>query len=128
MSSSFSALDLLNKRKSDCDKRSLIDLIQLVLDDPNVRERARNHGAELRWEWSRALYQAEVEDFAQSPAAQNPRAAWRRKSVTRRQVYLIGEAVRCFELDPLNVTNRGEAYEWLRMVGGNPRFNQELKE
>lgn len=79
-------------------------------------------GAELRWQWQHDLYHAEVDAFAASSAAQNQRAQWRKKPITRGQIYLIDEAIRCFELNPPALTTRGEAYEWLRRVGGNPRF------
>lgn len=107
---------------------SLVDLIRQVLSDPSILQAFRRKGARLWWDWNRALYHAEVEAFAQSDAARDPRASWRRRPPSRRQLYLIDEAVRAFELDPPTITNRGQAYEWLRQVGGNPRFSTHSTE
>ena len=115
------ALPLLNEAARSSGG-SLVDLIVAILSDANISAPFREQGALLRWEWHRHLYHAEVDAFSQSGAALNPRAAWRRKPPTSRQLYLISEAIRAFELDPPTVTNRGEAYEWLRQIGGNPRF------
>ncbi|RSU75862.1 hypothetical protein BRX37_10235 [Sphingomonas sp. S-NIH.Pt3_0716] len=104
------------------DGASLLDVFNQLLLDPILAQKFRDEGAKLRWEWNRALYVSEVESFAQSKAAQNQRAAWRRKPPTRGQIYLISEAVRAFDFDPPIVSTRGEAFEWLRKVGGNPRF------
>lgn len=104
------------------DSDSLVEIFDQLLSNPHLARKFRDQGARLRWEWNRALYVSEVESFAQSKAAQNPKAPWRRKPPTRGQIYLISEAVRAFDLDPPNLRSRGEAYEWLRKTGGNPRF------
>ncbi|MCW2365834.1 hypothetical protein M2333_001612 [Sphingobium sp. B11D3B] len=106
---------------------SLVDLIVAILSDANISAPFREQGALLRWQWHRDLYHAEVEAFSKSEASRNPRAAWRRKPPTSRQIYLISEAIRAFELDPPSVSTRGEAYEWLRKVGGNPRFAHSVE-
>lgn len=121
LSSGESTLPLLKKfgRAEDTD---LLQPILRIMADKNLYTLLRQRGATLRWEKNSALYFAEVEKFAKSTKAQNPNAAWRKKSATRNQIYLIGEVVRCFGLSPPPIRTRGEAFEWLYEHGGNPSF------
>lgn len=123
LSSGESTLHLLNKfgREEDTD---LLQPILRIMADKNLYRLLRERGGALRWEKNSALYFAEVEKFASSAKAQNPNAAWRKKSPTRNQIYLISEVVRCFDLSPPAICTRGEAFEWLYEHGGNPRFAQ----
>lgn len=121
ISQASDALRLLAQFRCESD-RTLMDPISRILKHPDHFPILRQRGAALRWEWNFELYQEEVAAFAQSKSARNPNAAWRRKSPTRRQIYLIGEVVRCFRVSPPALCTRGEAYEWLREHGGNPRF------
>ena len=101
---------------------NLLQPIIRIMADKDLYSSLRQRGGFLRWEKSRALYIAEVEEFARSPKARNPKAAWRRKSPTKNQIYLIREVVRCFDLTLPKICTRGEAFDWLYAAGGNPRF------
>lgn len=121
LSSGAQTLQLLSEfsRAEDDD---LLQPIMRIMADKDLYSSLRQRGGHLRWEKSRALYVTEVEEFARSPKARNPKAAWRRKSPTKNQIYLIREVVRCFDLTPPKICTRGEAFEWLYAAGGNPRF------
>lgn len=114
-------LQLLAKA-SRAEDENLMQSITRIMADEDLRSSLRKRGGLLRWEKSRALYITEVENFATSAAARNPNGRWRRKSPSRKQIYLIAEIVRCFDISPPEICTRGEAFEWLYAVGGNPRY------
>ncbi|WP_226697089.1 hypothetical protein [Qipengyuania flava] len=107
---------------SRAEDENLLQPIMRIMADKDLYLSLRQRGGFLRWEKCRALYIADVEGFERSAAAQNPNARWRRKPPTKNQLYLIAEAVRCFELPPPAICTRGDAHGWLRDNGGNPRF------
>ena len=107
---------------SRADDENLLQPIMRIMADKDLYPSLRQRGGLVRWEKCRALYIADVVDFECSAAARNPNARWRRKPPTKSQLYLISEAVRCFQLPPPDISTRGDAHGWLRDNGGNPRF------
>ena len=107
---------------SRAEDENLLQPIMRIMANENLHSSMRQRGGLLRWEKCRALYIADVEDFERSAAARIPNARWRRKPPTKNQLYLIAEAVRCFELPLPVICTRGDAHGWLRDNGGNPRF------
>lgn len=107
---------------SRAEDKNLLQPMMRIMADKDLYASLRQEGGLLRWEKCRALYIADVEDFERSAAARNPNARWRRKPPTKNQLYLIAEAVRCFQLPPPAISTRGDAHGWLRDNGGNPRF------
>lgn len=121
LSSGARTLHLLSEF-SRAEDENLLQPIMRIMADENLHSSMRQRGGFLRWEKCRALYIADVEDFERSAAARNPNARWRRKPPTKNQLYLIAEAIRCFQLPPPAISTRGDAHGWLRDNGGNPRF------
>ena len=121
LASGTETLQLLSEF-SRADDENLLQPITRIMADKDLYSSLRQRGGLLRWEKCRALYIAEVEDFERSEAARNPNARWRRKPPTKSQLYLIAEAVRCFQLPRPAISTRGDAHGWLRDNGGNPRF------
>lgn len=107
---------------SRAEDENLLQPIMRIMADKDLYPSLRQRGGLFRWEKCRALYIADVEDFERSAAGRNPNARWRRKPPTKNQLYLIAEAVRCFQLPPPAISTRGDAHGWLRDNGGNPRF------
>lgn len=75
-----------------------------------------------RFHWLSALHRAETEEFLQTKAGRDPKAAWRTRPVTKRQAFLAQEMVRALNVPPPEFRNRGEAFDWIYRQGGNPRF------
>ena len=121
LASGAETLQLLSEF-SRADDENLLQPIMRIMADKDLYSSLRQQGGLLRWEKSRALYITEVEKFATSAAARNPNGRWRRKTPSRKQIYLIAEIVRCFNFALPEICTRGEAFEWLYAVGGNPRF------
>ena len=121
LSSGARTLQLLSEFSREEDE-NLLEPMMRIMADKDLYPSLRQRGGFLRWEKCRALYIADVEDFERSAAARNPNARWRRKPPTKNQLYLIAEAVRCFQLPPPAISTRGDAHGWLRDNGGNPRF------
>lgn len=82
----------------------------------------RDWGAWSRFTWLRDLYRQVVADFEASPAGRDPRRSWRKAAPTARQQYLVGELARFLQLDRPEFVCRGDVHDWLRVGGGNPRF------
>lgn len=87
------------------------------------------HGEIIRqWgEWSRhhwlgPLVHQETVDFLKTKAGRDPKASWRSDTVTPRQSYIILEFARIFQIMAPEFATRGEAFDWIREQGGNPRF------
>lgn len=85
----------------------------------------RAWGVWSRWCWLKSLYLQETELFLASPAGQDPKAGWRRKAPTAKQTYLIAQICTDLQKDGQTFATRGEAFDWIREQGGNPKFKVE---
>lgn len=106
---------------------SYIDHIRIALDHPQRRAYCVELGAYHRFQFKSEVYRNAVTEWQATPAASDPAARWRRRSVTAKQQYLIAVVAEClsaaepdFQLPHLG--NRGAAHDWLRNVGGRPMF------
>lgn len=95
-----------------------------VLADPDKLDWCRTLGASIQWRRLRALYQAQVAEFARIDAAMpaKDRARWRSRSITREQRYMIAQIYGLTGEPPPALRNRGEAAAFIASAGGNPRF------
>lgn len=103
----------------------LTEWMSAIFADQDRYEWCRAHGVLRRWRWCKKLYDAEVTCFHNTPQAKNPNSTWRLKSITPGQYYLIRQACRMLRAPEPEIGNRGAAYDWLKEVGGNPRFWSE---
>lgn len=94
-----------------------------ILSETEQGNHVREWGIWGRGTWNRKLYIWETEGFFRTKKGQDPQQGWRRQNVTRRQLYLISEICRCLIVLEPAPANRGEAYEWIKVNGGNPRFS-----
>ena len=85
----------------------------------------RAHGVWVRWRWLRELYLEETERFLRSKKGRDPKARWRAEQPTSNQTYLIAEICLDLELELQRFATRGQAFDWIRGHGGNPRFTRE---
>jgi hypothetical protein len=100
----------------------LMDLIARILEDPGRREWCRQWGGWFWWEHNHALYQAEVGSFLASRKADTPNAKWRSRPATSEQLYLIETISSLLGCETPADLDRGEAFDWIREKGGNPRY------
>jgi hypothetical protein len=83
----------------------------------------REWGVWSRLTWLRNLYIKETVRFLLTRKGQDTKQRWRSERVTARQKHLIREISRALELlEPVFAT-RGDAFEWIKGHGGNPRFH-----
>ena len=85
----------------------------------------RAWGVWSRWHWLRALHIEETETFLRSQAGRDPKAAWRRKPPTVNQTYLIEQICLDLQVELPRFRTRGEAFNWIEEMGGNPRYLSE---
>lgn len=118
---------------------ALLLLVQVALADPDQSIASslrslflspagpvlRELGVWASWQRLKALYVEEVEAVQASPFGQKPNHSSRRRPPTNRQNYLVSEVCRALQIEPRSFRTRGEAYEWLLALGGNPRFWSE---
>ena len=83
---------------------------------------ARAWGVWAKWQWLRSLYEQAVDGFENSHAGRDPNAAWRKRRPTRRQQYLVMEICRLLLIAVPLFASSGDAHDWLKARGGNPRF------
>lgn len=79
-------------------------------------------GRSSRLQWLSELYIEETEAFLKTEAGRDPKAPWRSRPPTRRQVFLAAEMARAIGINAPTFDTRGEAFEWVRRQGGNPRY------
>lgn len=118
------ALRWLANARSEALAETLLDYIAGILRDPERGEWCRQWGRRIWWERSRALYEAELQSFIASGKADDPKARWRSRHPTKEQLYLIATICTLLEIEAPSDLTRGEAFEWIRSQGGNPRFQQ----
>lgn len=83
----------------------------------------REWGVWSRLAWLHKLYWQETIGFLQTKKGSDPKQGWRSDKPTARQKHLIRELARTFdELEP-KFARRGDAFEWIKGQGGNPRFH-----
>lgn len=83
----------------------------------------REWGVWSRLTWLHKLYWQETVGFLQTKKGSDPKQGWRSETPTARQRHLIRELARTFdELEP-KFARRGDAFEWIKAQGGNPRFH-----
>lgn len=116
------ALQWLAHARGEAPAETLLDLIAIILRDPARSEWCRQWGRRIWWERSRALYEAELKSFLGSGKAEDPKARWRSRSPTKEQLYLIATICTLLEIEAPSELTRGEAFNWIRSQGGNPRF------
>lgn len=85
-------------------------------------EQIRAWGMWRRWHWLSDLYRAETEAFLNSKKGKDPNARWRSEKPTAAQEHIIREASRLLQIERPEFTRRGDAFEWIKAAGGNPRF------
>lgn len=100
---------------------TLANIIRLILDDKERAGRCAEWGQHLAWSRMRQLYEAEVNAFISSEKC-GPKARWRRDPITAAQNYLISEICKLDSIENPTLTKKGQAFDWLRERGGNPRF------
>ena len=101
---------------------SLSGLLRLLFAS-EVGAEIREWGEWSRMTWLHKLYWKETIGFLQTKKGQDPKERWRSDIVTAQQKHLIREIAHAFdELEPKFV-RRGDAFEWIKSQGGNPRFH-----
>lgn len=81
-------------------------------------------GVWARWQWEKTVYCEAVDRFE---AGEKADRAWRDRPITSAQAYIIEEIVSANrtanpDFKPPSMPTRGEAHDWIRQQGGNPRF------
>lgn len=100
---------------------SLSGLLRLLFAS-EVGRQIREWGVWSRLTWLRALYLQETVSFLLSKKGMDPAQRWRKEKPTERQKYLAREISRALNIEEPSFDLRGEAFEWLKEQGGNPRF------
>src|SRR5690606_31233929 len=88
----------------------------------NHGEVIRKWGEWSRWHWLSELVNRETNVFLASEKGRDPRQRWRSEEPTLNQEYLLLEIARIGGLIAPKLSTRGDAFEWIRDQGGNPRF------
>lgn len=82
----------------------------------------REWGEWSRRVWLAGLYWDQTVAFLQSKKGSDPKEAWRKEPLTAEQAYLAGEIGRICRQEVPPFPTRGDAFEWIKERGGNPRF------
>ena len=104
-----------------------VDHVRVALDHRQRWAYCVELGAYHRFQFKSEVYRNAVFDWQARPAANDPTAPWRRRSITAKQRYLIEIVVDCLaaispSFQQPHLANRGAAHDWLRDVGGRPMF------
>ena len=83
----------------------------------------REWGVWSRLTWLRNLYWAETIGFLQTAKGRDPKERWRSDRTTARQKHLLPEISRALNIPDPMLPRRGDAFEWIKHQGGNPRFS-----
>ncbi len=95
-----------------------------ILFTSEAGEEIRAWGVWSRGVWLRNLYVEETVNFLLTKKAQDPAQRWRKDKVTARQQHLLRELSRALDINVPGLANRGEAFDWIKANGGNPRFRE----
>ncbi|AMK22078.1 hypothetical protein [Sphingobium sp. TKS] len=87
-------------------------------------QQIRAWGAWRRWHWLSDLYRAETQTFLNSKKGKDPAQQWRSGKPTAAQEHIIREIARLLQIDRPAFARRGDAFEWIKAAGGNPRFHE----
>lgn len=101
---------------------SLSGLLRLLFAS-EVGASIREWGVWSRLTWLRKLYWQETSGFLQTKKGSDPKQRWRGERPTARQKHLIRELGRALGTLEPKFARRGDAFEWIRAQGGNPRFH-----
>jgi len=82
----------------------------------------RAWGEWSRRTWLRDLYLAETVTFLATKTGSDPKQAWRNQKPTARQEHIIREISRIDKCAEPTFGRRGEAFDWIKARGGNPRY------
>lgn len=82
----------------------------------------REWGKWSRLRWLHNLYWKETAFFLSSEKGWDPKARWRSEKPTASQKHLVREISRVLQLAEPTFAKRGDAFDWLKAQGGNPRF------
>lgn len=118
------ALLLLVRQAVDAPEAAIVDLLAQLFRSPAGRV-IRDHGVWVRWNWLRELYVAKTQDFFASRKGCDPKARWRSEKPTVNQIYIAAQICLDLQLEPRTFANRGEAFDWITLKEGNPRFAHE---
>lgn len=124
LSLDLTAVVLLAQHAIEQPNLSFVELIGRLFRSPSGRV-VRDHGAWERWNWLRNLYVKETETFFASRKGRDPKARWRKEKPSVDQRYLVEEICLDLQLEHRSFANRGEAHDWIKKQGGNPRFTRE---
>lgn len=107
---------------------NFVDCLRSVLSDEARREYLVYRGIWVRWKFLAHAYHADVAVFEAGKHGQDPAARWRFGKTTYRQRYLVEMISRLLassdpEFSRPELLNAGQTHDWLRSVGGNPRFS-----
>jgi len=116
------ALVWLARARAELGTATLPQLIGFVMAEPARREWFKAWGMWVLWDRRRALYEASVQSFLDSGKADDPEASWRAKHPTDDQIELIHSLCDLDGETPPTELTRGEAFEWIRVRAGNPRY------
>lgn len=100
------------------------DIVDWIFSDPARLAWCEQWGRILQWRHRKALYTQEVERFLQGGPV-DPKASWRRKPISIGQEALVATLCDLLRVPIPDLKNRGAAFEWLRMHGGNPSYWRE---
>lgn len=100
------------------------DLVKAVFTDQACYAWCHQWGRILQWRRRKSLYDAAVTSFMTSGKA-GPKARWRREEISDDQAALIATLAHILGEALPDVANRGEAFDWIDVRGGNPTYWQE---
>ena len=115
------ALQWLAEARLQYGPMTFADAVKIVLADPVRAEWCHRWGEYRRRIYRKAIYDASVTSFIESGKA-GPREAWRRDEITTDQTGLIEDICETLSLPLPELSNRGEAFEWIRAHGGKPAY------
>jgi hypothetical protein len=101
-------------------------LTAAVLADEARARACRLIGAAVSWRYQRSAYNAQVAEFERLIAA--GKVEWRTRTVTAEQKYLLMRITEIIRADnpyfeEPTPRNRGEAFDLIKALGGNPLFH-----
>lgn len=115
------ALQWLAEARLQHGPMTFADAVKIVLADPVRAEWCRRWGEYRRRTYKKAVYDASVTAFIESGKA-GPKEGWRRDEITPDQAGLIEDICETLSLPTPELSNRGDAFEWIYAHGGKPAY------